>query len=867
MKHKSPPFLATWLLERLLDPYIRDSALGDFEERFHSNLENKGWLPAYLDYCSLVFSLIPSFIKNCLYWSVEMFRNYFKLGLRNIGKHKGFSFINIAGLAVGLALFILVALYVQFELSFDRFHTNQDRIYRVEQILAHESSTEPTAGCPTALSKALLNDIPEFEELTRVLGNTLLITTPDNLKIEEDDVFAVDNAFLKMFSFPLIKGDVSSALVEPYSLVVTDTLAKRIFGSEEPLGQVVRVDNRFDFTITGIIEDVPLNSHLRFSALMSVSTYPVLYGQDVFSRWGDNWVPLYVMLGPNQSFQEVNTKLRFFLKKYQGDRSDNELYLRPLNRIHLYADVNHEFAVIGSIKNINIFTAISVFVLLIACINFMNLATARSADRAREVGLRKVVGAHKSSLIKQFLGESILTVLLAMILAILLAITLLPEFNQIVNCRLALNFIQNWPFTLVLFLLTVSVGLLAGFYPAIVLSSFRPVQVLRGRVSSGVRNVFLRKFLVVFQFSISICLIIGTTIILQQNNFLLNKDLGYNRDQMLIVPLAGSAQRAESFRTDLLKNPNIIKAGIHDYMPHSSTNWCYITWEGASPDDYMKMNVNYVDENFIPTYEMTIAKGRTFTSNMRSWEDNTVIFNETAAKRIGWENPIGKRLIYNVDYRSRTVGGATVVGVVKDYHFLSLHHTIGPIMLRLFSEKMTGRNLSAKISGQDIPRTIAFIKDGFKEMFPDQVFEFRFLDEDFNLMYREEQKAGQVILYLAVLAIMIACLGLLGLSSYATQQRTKEIGIRRVVGASVSNITLHLTRDFMKLIIISNFLAWPAAYFAMQEWLKNFPYRTGINWLVFVLAGCAAVLIAFSTVAYQAIRAARANPADSLRYE
>jgi len=867
MRQKSPPRIASWLLARMLDPHICDPVLGDLEERFHYHSKNRGYLPACLDYFGLVFSFIPSFIKNSSYWSGEMFRNYFKFGLRNIGKHKGYSFINIAGLAVGLALFILIALYIQFELGFDRFHTNRDRIYRVEQILAHDSGSEPTAGCPTALSQALLNDIPDFAGISRVIGNNFLITTSDNQKIKTDGVFAVDNSFLEMFSFPLIKGDVSSALIEPYSLVITETLATRIFGSDEPLGQVVRVDNSTDFTITGVIANIPLNSHLRFNALWSVSTFVADEGKEVFSRWRDNWVPLYVMLGPNQSLQEVNSKLRFFLKKYQGERSRNELYLRPLSKIHLYADVSQEFAIVGSIKNVNIFAAISLFILLIASINFMNLSTARSADRAREVGLKKVVGAQKTSLVKQFLGESVLTVLLSMVLAVLMAMAVLPEFNQSVNRKLDLNFIQNWPFTLGLLLLAVGVGLLAGFYPAFVLSSFRPIQVLRGRVSSGARNIFLRKFLVVFQFSISIGLIISAAIILQQNDFLLSKDLGYDSDQTLVIPLSGNPQRTESFRSELLKNPNILNAGIHDYLPHSSTNWCTVGWEGAGPDDSMKMNVNYVDENFIPTYEMTVTKGRAFTSNMRTWEDNAVIINETAADSIGWENPIGKRLLYNIDYKSRTVGGATVVGVVKDYHFLSLHHTIGPIMLRLFSEKMTGWTLSAKITGQDVPRTIAFIKNRYQRMFPDGIFEFRFLDQDIDLMYQEEQKAGRVILYLAVLGIFIACLGLFGLSSYATKQRTKEIGIRRIVGASVSNIMFHLTRDFMKLVILANALAWPAAYFTMSEWLKHFPYRTEIHWPVFVFAAGIALLIAFATVAYQASWAARANPTDSLRYE
>jgi putative ABC transport system permease protein len=437
---------------------------------------------------------------------------------------------------------------------------------------------------------------PDFEAITKFISwGDPLITKPDNKKIEIQRVSAVDNTFLKVFSFPMIQGDVNTALKEPYSLVLTESQAKNVFGSEDPIDQVVRVNNRHDFKVTGVIADVPKNSHLQFNGLISASSYPAMYGEDVFSRWGDNWVPLYVMLDPDQSYQETNEKLRFFLKKYQGENSENELYLRPLEQIHLYADVNFEFAVVGSIKNIYIFAAISIFVLLIGCINFMNLETARAADRAREVGLRKVVGAQKASLIKQFLGESLLTVLFAMVLSLLLAAVLLNEFNQIVNRQLTLDLVNNWMFTAGLVMLAIFVGVLSGFYPAFVLSSFRPVQVLRGTVSSGARNVLLRKFLIVFQFSISIGLIIGTIIILQQNYYLLNRDMGYSSDQMLALHAEGDFQKVETLRTELLKNPNIKIASMHDYMPHSSSNWCYISWEGAGPDEYMKMNVNYID--------------------------------------------------------------------------------------------------------------------------------------------------------------------------------------------------------------------------------------------------------------------------------
>ncbi|MBN1273367.1 MAG: ABC transporter permease [Candidatus Aminicenantes bacterium] len=868
MKKKSPPSLAVKFIETMLDPHVRYSALGDFEERYHSLTSKKGRFRAYLFFWFQTILLFPPFIKNSIYWSFQMIKNFLKTGFRNIKKHKGYAFINIAGLTVGLALFILIALYIQHELSFDRFHTNSDRIYRVEQVLAHESGTEKTAGCPTPLAEALSQNFPDFTAVTRVINRGgILLATQDNTKFSERGVFAVDQSFLDIFSFPLIKGDRATALTKPFSLIISNTLAKKIFQEKDPMGQVLQADNRYDVTITGVFKDVPPYSHLQFHALLSVSTYPSLYGDSVFTRWFDNWIPVYVMLPPGHSLQGVNEKIHSFLKKFQGERSRNELYLRPLSKIHLYADVNHEIGLVGSIKNVNIFAAVSLFVLIIACINYMNMSTARSADRNREVGLRKVVGATKSSLVKQFLGESFMTVTLAMASALILARIFLPEFSHIVNRKLSLDLAGNWIFSLGLIGLILIVSGLAGIYPSFFLSSLRPIETLKGTKHRGSGNIFLRKSLVVFQFFISIGLIIGTVIILQQHKYLLNKDLGYSSDQILAIPTDGNPGRIKAFQHELSNNPNILNVGISDYMPHSSTNWCYVSWEGAGAEDYMKINVNYVDEHLISTYGMTIVKGNKFSKDMRGRKENVVILNETAAAKIGWKDPIGKRIRYNIDYRSRTVGGASVVGIVKDYHFLSLHHTIGPIMMRLLPEDGGGGRFSVKISARNMASTIAFIKAEYEKLFTKQIFHYSFLDEDFQQMYLEEKKAGRVILYLALIAVFIACLGLFGLSSYSTKQRTKEIGIRKVMGASVSNVSFLLTKEFIKLVLLANFISWPVAFLLMNGWLKNFPYRIHIRLAVFLSAGCAALIIALATVGYQAILAARSNPSESLRYE
>jgi ABC-type antimicrobial peptide transport system permease subunit len=645
-------------------------------------------------------------------------------------------------------------------------------------------------------------------------------------------------------------------------------VVEKIFGQEEALGKVLRFGDDNDYKVTGIIADVPDNSHITFDLLISCVTIQAGQENDPFSSWANNWVPVYVLLGPNQTVPAVNEKIRFSLKKYQGEQSQNELILRPLSRIHLHATVAQEFAVVGSVKNIYIFSAIALFVLVIAGINFMNLTTARSADRAREVGLRKVSGAQRASLIRQFLGESIFTAVVAMLAAVVLMKLFLQEFNNIVNRELSLSLTQDWAFFLGLLGITLLVGILSGIYPAFFLSAFQPVSVLKGNLSSGSRNVLLRKALVVFQFFISVILISGTIVILQQVNFLLNKDLGYNTDQILTFP-SGSQERSSYrvFREQIIRNPHVLNVATSDYMVHSSTNWTRVSWEGAEENQWIKMNVNYIDEDLIETYGMNIVKGRGFSREFGAEKGHVVILNEAAVREIGWEDPVGRNIRYFGDYKLGNLGSVEVVGVAEDFHFLSLHNPVTPMMLRLYPEAVSGWNVSVKISGQKIPQTIAFIEDTYKRLFPEDIFNYRFLDADFERMYQEERKSGRVILYLALLAIFIACLGLFGLASFATKQRTKEIGIRKVVGASVGNITWLLNSQFLKLTLWGCLLAWPLAYYIMHSWLQNFLYRTPLQIWVFGFAGLAAVFVALLTVSIQSIRAATANPSDSLRAE
>ena len=798
-----------------------------------------------------------------------MLKNYLIITVRNIWRHKLYAFINIFGLALGLSVFMLIALLIQFEFSYDKFHENHDRIYRVEQTMVLNKRTVKDAGLPPPLFKVLKQEIPEIEAVSRVNeGWSPLLSLGDKKGITSERCLYADNSFLKIFSFPLLKGDREKALAHPYSVIISEDIALALFGDEEPLDKTIRVNHRFDLKVTGVLKKVPANSHIQFDTLISFSTYLAQLPEGAAENWGDNWLPLYVLLRESHSLEGMDKKLDLVLRKYQGKQYQRRLYLKPLTKIHLYSHVDDELGLNGDIKNIYIFTAVGIFILIIASINFVNLAIARSAGRAKEVGMRKTVGANRMSLIKQFLGEALLTTIIAMSIAVVLVEIFLPEFNSVVNRSLKIDYFHNWMFPIGLAIITFLAGLLSGIYPAFYLSSYQPSHILKGNLSLGSSKPILWKSLVVLQFFISISLIISTIIIIQQVHFLLNKDLGYNSDQILRIGVRNTTpEKTKLFRNQILQHTNILNVGISDYLPHNSTNWTGFTWEGAADNEWIKVNINYVDENLLDTYGMTIVKGRGFSKNHLSDQGQVVILNQEAARQMGLVDPIGKRIYYRVDYRSRDWKGATIVGIVKNYHFLSLHETITPLMLRFYSKEMTGNNISVKIANQQIPKSIEFLQKKFEQIFPRQDFNHRFLDEDLHNMYREERKTSKVIFYLAVLAIFIAFLGLFGLASFSIRQRTKEIGIRKALGAPVTNIVSYLIAEFLKLLIIANFLAWPAAYIIMNYWLQNFPYRIDIQISVFIIAGALAFFIATLTVFYQAIKAATANPVESLRYE
>jgi len=795
-----------------------------------------------------------------------MLRNYLKITLRNIAKQKSYSFINIAGLALGLALFILIARFIQFEFSFDQFHKNYDQIHRVEYNLDGKGRLIAFSHPP--LGTLLSRDFPEIEQFTRFLNmdNGVLLSTNNDQKYTEDDGWWAEHTFFEVFSYQLLQGDPKTALVESNCIVLSQKLAEKYFPDEEPLGKVLRYNNTIDCKVTGVLENCPANSHIQYSFLISYPTYKTIAGSDYFDSWNNIANYTYVLLAKDTNLEALNARLSTVLKKYWRDDLEVPLYLKPLAQFHFHSNVVGEIGQRGDMNKIIIFSAIGLFILLIACINFMNLATARAAKRTKEVGLRKVIGANKFSLVQRFLFESLLFALVALMLAGFLAEIFLPLFNKIIGRTLTLGLGDDWQFIAGLFFITIIVGIIAGSYPSFFLSSFQPAFILRNPSATPGVSSAIRKFLVVFQFVISIVLIIGTLVIYRQMHYMRHTDLGFNDEQIIINQFPRmdkeTVSKYETLKNELRSNPDIIDATISRDVPSfNSSSIVILDWEGSHEGDRAYVNVNQIDENFLATYNIKLVDGRNFSGNESRDTVNYCIINEAAVKRFGWEQAIGKRL----------GGNMNVIGVIKDFHYASLRFQIEPLVLfphREPNPASRARNyLSLKIAPHHLDETLAFFKNKYEAFFPNDVFSYHFFDEDFDFMYRHEARFAKTISYFSVIAIFIACLGLFGLASFTAEQRTKEIGIRKICGAAVSGIVAMLSRDFIKWILMANVIAWPIAYLIMKKWLQNFAYHIDIGWWIFLCAGVLALIIALLTVSYQSIRAATENPVKALRCE
>ena len=853
-KHRRPPHMAEWLLGRMAKTGEEFSAKGDFEEEFAIIAEESSRFRASAWYWLQVLIYLPSFFKSSFFWSLVMLINYLKVALRNLRKNKGYAVINIAGLAAGMAVCILIMLWVQDEISYDRFNTHADEVYRVCFSDLWSGNRIKFSSTPTGIGPALEQDFPEVIDSARLYRMRNILVGYKGKKIVEEYVFLADPSLFAIFSFPFAQGDPQSALNDPQSAVISERAAVKYFGSSDPVGKTLTVGSSTDFIVTGVFRDIPKNSHLRFEIVLPF-TYLKELGVDLhqWTNWAYN---TYVLLHP-ESPVIPDRRLTEYYQSHVSSFENVQMHLLPLKEIHLRSQAIGGIGADGDIKYVYVFSLIALFVLLIACINFMNLSTAKSGIRAKEVGMRKVVGARRRDIVRQFFGESIFQAFVSLFFALAMVVILLPLFNRITAKELSLDFMGNLSLYAGLIGIAAFTGIVSGSYPALFLSSFHPVSVLKG--SGGTRakaRALFRKALVITQFSLTVVMIIGTITIYSQIQFMRDKKLGFDQEHLVVLSLTGTLMNnSDAFKQEILRNPGVLEASLALSRQFHSTP--SDLWRGESADKNVRVFYNYVDEDYLETFGMEIAEGRFFSREFSGDIDNFVL-NETAVKAMALEDPIGKPLTL-----SRRKG--TVVGVVKDFHFETLGRKIGPLCL--FNPGEGFRYLFARVRPQNLDATIGLMKEAWQKFDSHYPFDYQFFDDDFDSLYRSERRIGTIVKYFAVLAVFISCLGLFGLAAFMAERRTKEIGIRRVLGASSMEIVALLSREFTRCVLVSNAIAWPVAYFVMNKWLANFAYRTGIGIGVFLGAAALALGIALLTVSFQSAKAAAANPADSLRYE
>lgn len=800
-----------------------------------------------------------------------MWKSFIKSSFRVLARHRSFSIVNTMGLALGLSVFIALALYIQFELSFDNFHKNGHRIYRIEQLMSFGGRVERMTGTPEPLWKELSQKFPEVEASMRVVRQEWDLI-PEEGESFRADLFLVEHTFLTSFSFELIYGDAVTALAEPFSMVLDESTAMKLYGKTDVVGESHDLNGTI-YNITGVMRDIPANSHMDFDLLASVETIDASRsdGHSSFVSWGNNWVRLFVMLKEGHDIEVFSDKILHLLREYQGEDSTNELYTRPLSEIHLHSRLADDYAVRSSMRNIYILVTMALFVLFMAGINFTNLAIAYTTVRASEVCLRKLNGASKRTLLTQYLAESLAMTIVAIVVGFVLFESFLPLFNRLVNRQLDFTYLENYPLLLVVIATGLFTGLLSGAYPAWLISRSQPSSFLQQQMSKSSKNPRLRKVLIGIQFATSTILIIGMLVMLRQTGYMMNKELGYNPDGVIRFAFNDSSMvRAERLKETLSRHPDITASAIHDYPVCQSDNWTTIAWDGAQEGENIRMNVNYCDPDFMKVYEMELLSGNGFLKKQEGTEPggNRVILNRAATEMIGLEDPVGKKIRYSLDYKGRLSGEeATIAGIMENFHFLSVHNVIQPFMLRLYNEEQTGWSISVRFRSEDVAGVREFIRENFQEVFAGQHFDYDFVDEFHNQMYEEEQKMSRIILYIALLANIIAALGLYGLIAYSTSLRTREVGLRKVLGANFATISRLFSREFITLVFLANLASWPLVFFASRKWLQSFPYRVGHAIWPYLAALTVTVVIAYGSMLYHTYKASRINPADSLRYE
>jgi len=866
-KKNSPPKILEIFLQSFLSPKDSESLLGDFNEMYGRISNERGVIRAFCWYFFHIIKLMPAYVESKIYWSVQMFKNYFKVAFRNLKKYKGYSFINIFGLATGLACSILVLLYVYNEISYDRFHEKADQIYRIYVTAKIDDRAIESLGTSAPLAKTLKDEYPEILETLRVsdyreTSSRKAIVHYDDNTFEENNAYAADPNFFDVFTFPLIKGNPKKVLAQPNTVVVTEATAQKYFGQNDPVGKILTIDGK-ECQITGIAENVPANSHFHFDFLISTRTYKWGNG----TEWLSSRCLTYLVLAKEHSSESLEARFPEFVDKHLGAGGAKfhwSYKLQPLKDVHLHSNLKDEFEVNGNITYVYIFSIIAFLILIIASINFMNLTTAKYTSRIKEVGIRKVVGSTKEQLIKQFLSESILLSFISLFTALILVELLLRAFRNLLGLDFNINYFGN-PFVIpCLAGLALLVGILSGSYPSFFLSSFKPVEILKTRNLPGVksRSVLLRNWLIIFQFTVSALLIISIVVIYKQLRYIQNRNLGFEKEHVVVIKnIRLLKNQKEIFKDKLLQHPGIINASICSAVPSTHFNSWAIVPEGKTDDEWTTLRFCVCDHDYFNTLNIELVEGRFFSKDFGT-DKSAAVLNQEAVKELGWKNPIGKKF-------KRGRNTHTVIGIIKDFHYESMHKKLQKMAMVLNSKsyKYFERYISVRVGSENIKNTLEYMNSVWKSFSPELPFDYSFLDQDLDNLYRSEEKTGNIFLLFAFIAVVIASLGLLGLVAFTVHKRTKEIGIRKILGANILNIVVLLVREFFILVVLSNFIAWPVGWYVMNKWLMNFAYKTNISIEVFLITGIFSLLIAIVTIGYQVIKAAYANPVDSLRYE
>lgn len=862
LPHSRAPRIARRLLS-FLRRYEAEYALGaEMEDEFRIKVKKAGTARASLWYWGQVAYAFPVYMRRCLLSGGIMILNNLKVTFRLMQKHKSYSLINITGLAVGIACCLVVLLFVQEEMSYDRFHLNADRIYRISQDIHRPAGDYHSIRVPSWIGPGLVNNLAEVEDNVRIVRWSGVVSSGD--KRFEERLFFADPSFFKVFTFPLRLGNPENALAGPNSVIISRKMAEKYFGKQSPLGRILTVDGRYDFMVSGILAEIPEQSHIKIDFLAPFVHTRHIYGEDRYEKQ-QVMTYTYLLLNRPVSGISLEKKISGIVSILKGDKyaSGRTLSLQALTSIHLNSHTTIELEKSSHIQYTYILTGVAFIILLIACVNYINLSTARASRRAQEVGVRKVIGANRRRLVQQFIGESITYAAIALILALVLAYLFLPLFNSIMDRDLSMNLHEHPRVYLGFIGLTLLIGLAAGTYPAFLLSSFQPVDIVKGKIGkTRLAGLLMRKGLVVFQFSLAIIFIIGMLAVNRQMNFIRGKDLGFKKEQVLILPPPLRLESGyEGFKSELLEIPAILEVTASTGLPgrYAGIPFNFISAEDAGSEP-VPLDYTAVDFDYFKFYDIKLIQGRSFSESNPSDSEKSLILNETAVKKLGWASPIGRTL---KEERGEISG--IVIGVVKDYHNVSLHEHIQPAVFQV-SPQMFGQ-VAVRIAPHRTGDALDSLKKKWAEWAPFNIFYYSHLDQDLENLYQEDLKAGLVLRIASFLSVFIACLGLLGLSVLIAEQRTKEIGIRKTLGASVSGIVRLLCRDFLQLVLISNILAWPVVYYMMGRWLQNFAFHASLSIWIFIAGGVTALVVSMGTVGFQAFRAAAADPVESLRYE